>query len=44
MKQHLLNLLLSPMMLVAAGTYAGDTVDYPDGYRTWTHIKTMVLH
>jgi hypothetical protein len=31
-------------MLVSASTHAGDAVDYPDGYRTWTHIKTMALH
>jgi hypothetical protein len=44
MKQSILNLILSFSLLVAASTHAGDNVDYPDGYRTWTHIKTMVLH
>ncbi|MEN8204496.1 MAG: cytochrome P460 family protein [Pseudomonadota bacterium] len=44
MKQSILNLALSSLMLVAASAHAGDNVDYPDGYRTWTHIKTMVLH
>jgi hypothetical protein len=44
MKQSILNLILSSSLLVAASTHAGDNVDYPDGYRTWTHIKTMVLH
>ena len=44
MKQHLRNLALLSMILVAVGTRAGDAVDYPDGYRAWTHIKTMVLH
>ena len=36
-------------LLVSALTFAsliqaGDQVDYPDGYRSWTHIKSMVLH
>jgi hypothetical protein len=44
MKQSILNLILSSSLLVAASTYAGDNVDYPDGYRSWTHIKTMALH
>ncbi|MEN8763253.1 MAG: cytochrome P460 family protein [Thiogranum sp.] len=44
MKQSILNLVLSSSMLLAVATHAGDKVDYPDGYRTWTHIKTMVLH
>lgn len=44
MKQNLFNLILISSMLVAASTHAGDKVDYPDSYRTWTHIKTMTLH
>lgn len=44
MKQSILNLILSSSLLVAASTHAGDNVDYPDGYRSWTHIKTMALH
>ena len=44
MKRTILKLILSSSMLVSASTHAGDTVDYPDGYRTWTHIKTMALH
>jgi hypothetical protein len=44
MKQHLLHLVMSSVMLVAATTHADDNIDYPDDYRTWTHIKTMVLH
>lgn len=42
--KHILKLILSSSMFVAISTYAGDSVDYPDGYRTWTHIKTMTLH
>ena len=44
MNRNLFNLILSSSLLVTASTHAGDAVDYPDGYRTWTHIKTMVLH
>jgi hypothetical protein len=44
MKRKLFNLILSTSIFVAAGTHAADKVEYPDGYRTWTHIKTMVLH
>jgi len=44
MKQHILKRILLPIILVATGAYAGDGVDYPDGYRSWTHIKTMALH
>jgi len=44
MKRNILKLLLSVSMFVATTTHAGDDVAYPDGYRTWTHIKTMALH
>lgn len=44
MKRTLLNVALAAAMATANITHAGDKVDYPDGYRTWTHIKTMALH
>ena len=44
MKLNILKLILSSSMFITAGTNAADSVDYPDGYRAWTHIKTMVLH
>lgn len=44
MKRTLLNIALTAAMATANVIHAGDMVDYPDGYRTWTHIKTMVLH
>jgi len=44
MKLNILCLILSLTILAAGSSYAGGSVDYPDGYRTWTHIKTMVLH
>jgi len=37
-------LILPAALLVAASGYAGDKVKYPEDYRNWTHIKTMVLH
>ena len=44
MKLIIPKLILPLLMFIAAGTHAGSGVDYPDGYRTWTHIKTMALH
>ena len=44
MKRNILNVLLSASLFVTAAAHAGDDVAYPDGYRTWTHIKSMVLH
>ena len=35
---------VSSTMIITAGVRAADNVSYPDGYRTWTHIKTMVIH
>jgi hypothetical protein len=44
MKLNILKLILSLSMFITAVTHAADSVGYPDGYRTWTHIKTMALH
>ena len=44
MERNVLNLLVSVSLLTAACVHAADTIDYPDGYRTWTHITSMVLH
>ena len=44
MKQSILKLMLCSSIFVTAGACAGDNIAYPDGYRAWTHIKTMVLH
>lgn len=40
----LLSLTLAAAVGTVSSAHSGDTIDYPDGYRTWTHIKTMVLH
>lgn len=43
--KHLMQLsLLACTLTIPAISQAGDAVDYPDGYRHWTHIKSMVLH
>jgi hypothetical protein len=44
MKQTTCRLILSASLLFSFSTHAGGPIDYPDGYRTWTHIKTMTLH
>ncbi len=36
-----LGILSLPLLALAA---AGDLVAYPDGYRSWTHVKSMVIH
>lgn len=43
--KHLLHLtLLASSLTIPCLSQADNRVDYPDGYRSWTHIKTMVLH
>jgi hypothetical protein len=44
MKGILLSATLTAAMAIASSAHAGDKPNYPDGYRTWTHIKTMTLH
>jgi len=44
MKQAISSLLIGSSLALCVNSYAGETVAYPDGYRSWTHIKTMVLH
>ncbi|MGP0566922.1 MULTISPECIES: cytochrome P460 family protein [unclassified Nitrospina] len=37
-------LLAGAMLFMASPMQAGgDKVDYPDGYRDWTHVKSMVI-
>jgi hypothetical protein len=36
--------LIATFILAVGGSHASESVEYPDGYRTWTHIKSMVLH
>jgi hypothetical protein len=44
MKRFLHLTLLASTLTLPSLSQAGDRVDYPDGYRSWTHIKSMVLH
>jgi len=44
MKHILPQLTLAASIAAACSASAADAIDYPDGYRHWTHIKTMVLH
>ena len=44
MKHYLHLILLASSLTIPCLSHAGNNVDYPDGYRSWTHIKTMVLH
>jgi hypothetical protein len=37
-------LLFSLALSAAAGALAADAVPYPDGYRNWTHVKSMVIN
>lgn len=40
MKQ--ITLISALLLLLTSQSYAG-TVDYPEGYRQWTHIKSMLI-
>ena len=42
MKITLKIVALSSMLLLSANVYADD-VPYPNGYRDWHHVKSMVL-
>jgi len=44
MKHILYALTLAGTLATAGLAQAGNQVDYPNGYRHWTHIKTMVIH
>ncbi len=30
--------------VIALPAVAADPVPYPEGYRNWTHVKSMVIH
>lgn len=37
-------LLIATTLLAASTAFAGaDLVDYPSGYRNWTHVKSLIL-
>lgn len=41
MKKNLINLLVAGLLTPL--TAIGDDIDYPDGYRDWSHVKSMVI-
>jgi hypothetical protein len=43
MRQAMLTLLVAAMAFVAAVAAQTATVPYPDGYRDWRHVKSMVI-
>jgi|GEM_PF-5990577 len=44
MKSKLLVALVSVLVAVATNSYAGkDGVDFPQGYRNWLHVKSMLI-
>lgn len=44
MKRFLHLTLLASTLALSGPSQADKPIDYPDGYRSWTHIKFMVLH
>jgi hypothetical protein len=38
-----LTLLALPILLILRPAVSADPVPYPEGYRQWTHVKSMVL-
>ncbi len=40
---HKSTLLCTGLFLWGSAT-AADPIDYPDGYRQWTHVKSMTIH
>jgi hypothetical protein len=44
MNHFLPRIVLASTLVIPGLGQAEDQVDYPDGYRSWTHIKSMVLH
>ena len=44
MKNTILKLFVTSSLFLGANSLAGEQPDYPEGYRSWTHIKSMTLH
>ncbi len=41
----ILNMVTASILLVSSQSlYAEENVAYPDSYRYWTHVKTLILH
>lgn len=45
MKMHLINLVAAVLLFaVMSMAFAEEQIGYPDGYRHWTHVKSMTIH
>ena len=44
MKNILITALIGALSLTANSVSAEDQIDYPDGYRSWVHVKSMTIH
>ena len=44
MRQLVQLTLLAVSLTVSSISLADDLIDYPDGYRLWSHVKSMTIH
>lgn len=44
MKQYLAKIAVGMLLASSTAAFAADLIDYPDGYRQWTHVKSMTVH
>lgn len=45
MKKHIYDkAIVATALALSAQVYASDAIEYPDGYRQWTHVKSMTIH
>ena len=44
MKANLMSLITTCLFFLSGTGLASDLIDYPDGYRQWTHVKSMTIH
>lgn len=44
MKRSFLRLIVGLSLFSSTALIAADLIDYPDGYRQWTHVKSMTVH
>ena len=44
MKHIASQMALGLSLCLASTTFAVDLIDYPEGYRQWTHVKSMTIH
>ncbi|MCP5317916.1 MAG: cytochrome P460 family protein [Chromatiaceae bacterium] len=44
MRKSLLTLAVGVSLGALTTLAAADEIDYPDGYRSWTHVKSMTIH